>query len=107
MLLGIGSIILIGCLLIGYGLALERARRGLVSWTWREPPDGVTSYLCLSAGALFLVVGVVTMCVVELLLGLMSIIVAYAVISLFALFCTLLAKRGKDRRGSHVRRRAD
>ena len=107
MLLGISSVLLIGCVLLGYGLAVERARRGLVSWASREPPDAVTSYLCLGVGVLFLVVGVVSMCVVEILLGLLSVPVAFAAIGLSALFFTLLAKRGDDRRRRQVDRRTD
>lgn len=107
MLLGIGSVILIGCMLFGYGLAVERARRGLASWSWRGPPDALTSYLCLSVGGVFLVVGVVALCVLEFLIGLLSIIVAYAAIGGIAFVCTLLARRGSDRRRRHVRRRVD
>jgi hypothetical protein len=107
MLLGISTVILIGCVLIGYGLAVEKARRGLVSWGWPEPPDAVISYLSLAAGALLVIVGTVAMCVLEILLGLLSIMVAYPVISLSALFLTLLIKRSSDRRRRQVDRRTD
>lgn len=107
MVLGIASVILIGCVLIGYGLAVERARRGLVSWGWPEPPNAVSSYVSLAVGALLLVAGLVAMCVIEILLGLLSVIVAYAVTSLSALFCTLLAKRGGLRRRRPVERQTD
>ena len=108
MLLAIGAVMLIGCILVGYGLTVERARRGLIAWGWREPPDAATSHLALGAGALLLIAGLVTMCVLQILLGLLSALLAYVAVSLSTLVLTLLAaKRGTGRRRSDVERRTD